>query len=291
MDEYSKVLVLICFFSFFLTGCDNSVDPLNKEQGAYSIYGYLNIYKDVNYIRVKNLNSSFLQDSTGDIDADVTLKNLNSGATEKLEDSIVVFDEVKTHNFRTTMDILPATKFRVDVEAQDGRKVSATATSPPIAETDVGPIGANCSTNVDLNFDPVSSKFALDLEVGLHYDSKEFWIRANKFLSESDGSVTASFTPYDILDGVFGLTAPDSEDPLKVYCHQLDAEKLMARYAHYGPDLFANTISDTLQIPGGAGRLGALYRDSFSFRIDTSKLCPPFPLEECTGIGAKDNVK
>lgn len=113
-------MILPAIFWFFLS-CDNSLDPLDEEKGAYSIYGYLNLYKDINYIRVKNLNITYLQDSTN-IDAEVTLENIYSGATEILEDTIVVFDSLKTHNFCRTMDIQPHIEYRVSVEGSDGKK-------------------------------------------------------------------------------------------------------------------------------------------------------------------------
>lgn len=35
----------LSFFLLILSGCDNSLDPLDEERGIYSIYGYLNIMK------------------------------------------------------------------------------------------------------------------------------------------------------------------------------------------------------------------------------------------------------
>jgi hypothetical protein len=273
---------IILFFLLTSPGCDNTFDPVNEEKGLYSIYGYLDLYKDVNYIRVKDLNKSLLQDTSSTIDAEVTFKNLDTGTSQTLQDSIVEFDGVKTHNFRTTMDIQSDTRYRVTVERSDGRKMTATATAPPIAETNVTPAFPNCTTQVDISFDPAEGVNALDLEVGFHYDSEIFWARSNKFLKDQDGQVVAIFTPKNILDEVFGGVNPSIPiEGANLYCHQLDHGTFHIRYTHFGPDLFENTISDTLKIPGGAGRFGALYRDSFTFEVDTTKLCPPLPLDEC----------
>lgn len=151
----------------------------------------------------------------------------------------------------------------------------------------MAPARANCTTKVNIDFEPVSTQHAINLDVGFHYNSKEFWVRANEFLLGSDDKVTASFLPWDILDEAFGPGGSEDiigEDELAVFCDDLDDEIFMARYTHYGPDLYANTITDTLRIPGGAGRFGALYSDTFSFRIDTTSVCPPQPFEECVGL-------
>lgn len=283
MTKYSYPWIIMLIIVMAFSACDNSLDPLDKDKGGYSLYGYLNLYKDVNYIRVKNLNTSLEQDTTGEIDAEVTFENLDNGLTETLEDTIVEFEGIETHNFKTTLDIRPETKYRVEVKRSDGKITSATATTPPIAETDVDPIGANCITQFDLSFEPVQGQLALQADIGFSYEGKIYWVRANRFLYESGEKVIISVTPFRILEGIFAAPpGPNgSYQEGEVFCHELDNDTFDVRYTHYGPDLFTNTISDTLQIPGGAGRFGALYRDSFSFKIDTTRLCPPLPFEEC----------
>lgn len=114
-----------------------------------------------------------------------------------------------------------------------------------------------------------------------------FWVKSNRFLTETNGpGVTATFTPWKITQQVFGIVEYDPPyipvmEADTVFCHQLDSDRLKVRYTHYGPDLWENTISDTFHIPEGSGRLGAFYKDNFSFRIDTTKLCPPYPLGSC----------
>lgn len=85
------------------------------------------------------MNTSLEQDTTGKIDAEVTLRNLDNGLKEILQDTIVKFDGIETHNFRTTMDLYPETEYRVSVERSDGKVTSATATTPAIAERELRP--------------------------------------------------------------------------------------------------------------------------------------------------------
>lgn len=260
LNNYVMILLLL-----ISSGCDNSLNALDEEEGLYSIYGYLNLYEDNNYIRIKDINQT-LKDSDGILDAKVTFENLDNGTTEVLQDTVVDFDGVKTHNFRTTIDINPDTEYRVTAKRSDGRTTSAIAKTPFIAETNVNPMGANCITAVNIDFEPVRSKNSLWVEVGFQYNQNLFWVRINTLLVETDNTVNASFTPFMLINEAFDE---------RILCEDLSDDTFEVRYTHYGPDLFENTISDTLDVPGGAGRFGAFYKDSFSFPIDTVSLCPP----------------
>lgn len=254
-----------------IVACDNTLDAFDEEKGLYSIYGYLNLDEDINYIRVKDLNSTLSENIGEDIDANVTFENLKTGTTQTLEDTVVEFDGVKTHNFWTTMDIEPDTKYQVSVERSDGRQTSAIATTPYKARTNVNPIAANCTTQVNVNFQPVRSKFGLSVELGFYYKQDLFWVRVNNLLIERENSVTLSIMPIDLISDPFEG---------RLLCEQLSDDSFEVRYTHYGPDLFKDTVSDTLRIPGGSGRFGAYYKDAFTFPIDTTSLCPPYCVEE-----------
>lgn len=303
ITKYLSVWVIIPVLLILSLGCDNSLNPLDEDKGNFSIYGYLDLDKKINYIRVKNLNTTFREDTGGNIDAEVTLTNLDEGITETLQDTIVVFDGVKTHNFRTTIDIRPGTAYKVSAESSGGRKTTAKATAPLRAETGVMPKVPNCTTRVNLSFNPVETVFSLKLEIGFEYKQDMFWVTMNDYIADSEGGVTASFEPWTVLKKVFEVVEEDEitrgqspfDDVLdegEVFCHQLDSEFYYARYSHYSPKLFQNTISDTLAIPDGAGRFGAFYSDSFTFKIDTTKLCPPVtPLSECVGLASKQTSR
>lgn len=275
-------IVFCCIVLVGFLSCDNSLDPLNEEKGLYSIYGYLHLYNEVNYIRVKDLNKPLSEMNDDSIDAHVVFKNLANGDTEVLKDSVVSFDGVKTHNFGINMDLDPGTKYRVRVERSDGKQTSAVATTPPIANRSLTPsFGANCTTTVNLKFEPMRNRFALDLRMGFEFDNQIYWTRMNKGLIDAENQVRINFTPLEVIKEVFGGNNPAGFTSEKIYCSDLSDDKYRVRYTHFGPDLNINTISDTLSIPGGAGKFGALYNDSFTFKISTTAVCPPQPFEEC----------
>lgn len=269
-------LVLLVSVVVLFPGCDNSVNILDRDTGLYSIYGALDIYADVNHIRVKNLNTPLVGDSTRTIGATVTLKNLRTGTSEILRDSIIQFENVYTHNFRTTLEIMPDTEYRITIEHSDGRTARATATTPHIAETDAVPEGEDCETPIRVQFEPVASPNAIEAELGFDYGGLQHWTPVFKTRSSDSNPdlVFLQFTPKQLLDAVF---KPDS--PLggkEVWCHELDNNKIYARYTHFGPDFGGDTPSDSLNVPGGIGVFGGFYEDSFSFPIDTTNVCAPF---------------
>lgn len=270
---------LILFFScivFLISGCDNNIQPLNTEKGVFSIYGYLNLNKDENFIRVKNLNKPLIDDTTQTIDAKVTFRNIDNGNSEILEDSVVEFDGVKTHNFRTTMEIKPNTGYEVTAENSQGEKVTAQTVTPYKSQITVKPTAPVCTTNVDLKMKPIRSKYAIRLEMGFDYDGETFWLEQHQSMIKTGESANLHFTPIQIIQELTSNEDEQGSPPQEdVYCEDLDSNLFHIRYTHYGPGLYGNDISDTLKVPGGAGRLGAFYKDTYNFPIDTRRICPP----------------
>jgi hypothetical protein len=253
-----------------LAGCENTIEPFDRGRGLYSIYGVLDLYKDINYIRVKDLNEPLTEDETDNIDATVTLRNINENNTETLQDTLIAFENVFTHNFRTTMSITPDTRYEITVERSDGESISVTATTPHIADVNWGPTNETCITPVEITFEPVHHPNDLELSVGFNYDDARFWANP-KATSFRDKLLTYRFAPIDILNEIFLPPGPDSE-PIR--CFQLDNENLFIEYTHFGPD-FEDIDFDSLNAPEGTIEFGALYEDSFSFPIDTVRVCPP----------------
>lgn len=244
------------------------MDPFDEEKGLYSIYGYLDLDKEVNYIRVKDLNATLTTSSTDNINATVTLENTDENIVETLQDTLVKFEDIYTHNFRTTMEINPVTSYEITVERSDGKSVTATATTPQVADVNWGPTNDYCHFPFEITFEPVINRYDLELSVGFDYEKVRFWVTPD--VSHQEGKLLRyRFIPINLINEVF--SGPDSE-PIK--CNQLDDDVLFVKYTHYGPD-FNSAGSDTLDIPTETVTFGALYEDSFSFRVDTSDVCPP----------------
>lgn len=238
------------------------MNPFDEEKGLYSIYGYLDLDKEVNYIRVKDLNATLTTNSTDNINATVTLENTDKNIVETLQDTLVKFEGIYTHNFRTTMEINPVTSYKITVERSDGKSVTATATTPQIADVNWGPTNDYCQFPVEITFEPILDKYDLEVAIGFDYEDIRYWVYPE--ITHVEGElIKYRFTPDSIIRS------------MEIECHQLDDDKLFIEYTHYGPD-FDSTGSDTLDTPTETVKFGALYEDSFTFPIDTTNIpCPP----------------
>lgn len=262
--------VLICLL--LLASCDNTVDPLDEERGIYSIYGALNMNSDVNYIRVRDLNVPIRDGEIVDFNGTVKLENLVTSETQILSDTLVQFDGVYVRNFITTMSIEPETTYEISAENPEGRRVSATASTPNFAEAEVLTEFPDCTTTVDLQIAPLNSG-QIQIELGFRWLGQIRWVtqipgHTFKTTSQTDPAFNIQFTLKSLIQNALS----DGD----IWCHHLPEDEFYYRYTHFGPDFFLDTISDTLNIPGGSGNFGAFYNDDGSFRVDTSNVCAPF---------------
>lgn len=257
-----------------MIGCDTSVDPFNERSGGYSIYGSLNITENNNYIRIRNTNHAINLDSTKNLNLDVTLKNMNNGVTQSLEDSIVKFNDVYTHNYKSTMSIIPDTKYKIILQPPEGGPISSTATTPSITEVNISPKGEDCQTFISITFEPVKAARYIDIFIGFRDGGEFFRVPiAGSRSSPGGNQIVAGFTPQGIIDRVLnsGSSAGDS-----VRCYQLDSPEFTVDFLHYGPDFFENASSDSVRAPEGIGQFGGLYENAVTFDIDTTRLCRPY---------------
>lgn len=261
--------VTLFFIIGVIAGCDTSVDPLDEKKGQYSIYGALNIYEDTNFVRVRDMNNSLTESETRDLNIHVTMENIEMGLSEVLEDSIVYFDGVYTHNFETTLDIAPDTRYIITVEDSVGNTVRDTASTPKIVDTNVDPTGKDCETDIVMSFMPISG--SIDISLGIYYEgSPEFFTR-ERSSSEGFEQVNIRRTPADIIIDALGENFADDPEG-NIRCHDLSSNQVIVRYTVYGPEFFKDDASRGSDIPGGTRRFGGYYQDQFTFEIDTTDI-------------------
>ncbi len=272
----NTLVVLLLGLLVLLSGCENNFDPLNRERGNYSIHGALNVYADTNHVRVRDLNTPLTRDSTRELNVTVTLTDVDRGATETLQDSVVQYDNVYTHNFRALMDIRPETQYRVTVHPKQGTdSVQATTTTPRIAEASAEPTGMDCDTSIQVTLEPVQSPSDVDMAVGFQHRGNREQTAVGVGSGDAPDQASTSFTPLDILNTPAPCTEPDPSIPPPTWCHELDVDELLVRYTHFGPQSTESTVSDSVNVPGGIGSFRSYYRDVLSVPIDTSNVCEP----------------
>lgn len=257
-----------------LTGCDASFQPIDDDAGLFSVYGYLTLSGGPHFLRVKDLDTPLTPDSTRVLDATVTLKNLSTGRTETLTDSIVLFEGIYTHNFRADQDVQPATRYRITITQGDG-KTRATATMPEETEVDIEPNGAvGCVQNVFVNFQNVSRKRLLQMSVGIPWRGPLNWVRVSDFYSGDDGALIGQFNPASIVrrvvsERVLGTVGFQPEK----FCSLLDRNRIYVAYTRFGPDWPADSVrADPTRsaVKNGLGTFGGLDRDTLVKSITPS---------------------
>ena len=283
LPRFSPVLTaLLC--TFLLVSCETSFEPF-ADEGAYSIYGYLSSSRDRQFIRVKPLNEPLGSSERQPLDVTVTLENLTAGTSATLTDSIVIFEdqgtEVVTHNFWTDMPIEPASRYRVTVDGPAGT-TRATTTTPDDANTVVRPDSAGCVDTFTISF-LAADDFPQYGTVSFRYDGA---LQNVRVLEDRPPATTSPpefrFQPESILRE--RIPFPEQSGFPCLYasrCLQLDDNKIDFSYLYTSSDWLDdppelgqefNPSLNQPDIENGVGFFGAIRRDNFTVKVDTSEL-------------------
>lgn len=239
---------------FFLISCDDPFDPLDEQTGLYSVYGYLDMDADVNYLRIKDLNVPLLDwDSTG-VNALVTLRDLETNVVEELTDTIIVFDSIITNNFKSSMQIAPEKQYELGVINNEGFGIRTIATAPNrVDEVIFNPATVTCGSNNVVTFRPVRAGY---IEPELHFNAagRDYVARFPiiKIIRENQ-EVLFFFNMSKTVRGVSNNRAS---------CGQVTG-KVIFKYFHYGPGFFDRIIGENVRVPDGLGIFGILYSEEF----------------------------
>jgi hypothetical protein len=257
-------LLAVLVGGLFLVGCDNSLQPFKEGSGQFSVYGYLSLSGGSHLIRVRDLNTPPSQGARQPLEAEVTLTNLATGQTEVLSDSIIEFDGIYTHNFRTERPLQPGAKYRLTVERPNGRSTRATATMPEVEGLELTPT------------DSVGCLETLALRLpGLPEDPGRF-VRASAAVSLRDTFRWRKLTEYQVgrTTRVQPVTmvervVPDSLLPgcQQDYCRRLDVDSIKVAFTHFGPDWPADDVRmdpTTSTVQNGLGVLVGIHRDTLA---------------------------
>lgn len=125
------LMVLVLFILSVGLACEEEFQPVLEDAGfAFSIYGYLDASADTQWVRVMPI-SMVLNEIHEEIDAVVTLQDLETGEMVIMNDSLFQPSEERTYwNFWTTMDLKPEGSYRFVATRSDGEESSATVTLP-----------------------------------------------------------------------------------------------------------------------------------------------------------------
>jgi hypothetical protein len=270
-----SIFILIIFF-LGLISCGNSLDPLDKGTGTYTIYGAFNLREQPNYIRVRDINAPFTKAATEPIDGKVLLYNFGTDSVAVLEDQIVEYFDLYHHNFEYSENITPNTKYRVTVERSDGASRVLNMTTPTKPDPIIAPVNQECEVPVNFEMGPLNGSTVV---VSLGYppgkDSLNTitenteWKWGPKYIFESDeGQLTGEVTFTFIPDEQLRLIHKFYRFPTGICREYLKTGYIFLKLEHYGPGFYEDITSDTLDIMKNQ-RFGGFYYDTLLVLVDT----------------------
>jgi len=270
MLKRSLKFILFCSFIFStgLLSCDSTLKPVDKDFGIYAVYGMLDLRKDINYIRVRDLNVPFTESATREIDAEVTLENLNSGFTEVLERNRRLFNGVYQHNFKIEQEIEANTEYQFTITRSDGASLILNATSPSYPEPIAEPVNQDCYTPIDVTFNPMykgTIVYLIEYKVGDTLRQGSFTLK-NESIQGTGASFT--FTPIDLLKVV-----PGSRGAFR--CTELTVPEFNITYRHFSEGFYEKFYENKFEAFESTQRFGSYYEDTLTIPIDDSRVCPP----------------
>jgi len=270
-----------------LTGCrEVEINAIEEAEEAYAIYGALNITETKHIIRIRDLNVVHGDTTSASLNATVTFKDLQTGTSQILRDSVVQFPAGNTHNFILEKELLPRSTYQVTVDGVDGKSASSIFTTPGVPNVRILPIGApiDCVRNMNIQFNNVLASEIIRWRVGFTFQNKLHTLELSRFCSteryeESTQQFIVETTPLFMLDKVFPqpnsvFTGCDDIPSPAVRCNDLDTNEVQIIYFHLGPEwnkvfpLYPTDPQDIQAIANGLGFLGAYYEGIATFLVD-----------------------
>lgn len=262
---FSALLTVISAI-FFLVACDNSFDPTDRDNGAYSVHGTLDLLGESSYIRVRDMNAPFTEGPTEELDAVVTLQNLDSGVNTTLDSRVREFEGVFLHTFEFDGDVLPDTRYLLRVENADGVQVELDTVTPTLPVTQIIRDNDACTRSLNLDFEPMNGG-TLILRFGLEPDTPDRKGRWGRLLEFGPSSYTdrVSIT-VNPLRTAQGITAS-----FGICSSLLTKGNLYVAIAHYSPGFYELLNQEVNDILKTTRRFGGFYADTLAIPVDTSQ--------------------
>lgn len=278
-----NLLILIVGLVIFV-GCEEStVQPFEDSIGEFTVYGAIHVDSTINFIRVKDVQSGLLSDTSSFDDMTVTFENLDTGVSQVLKDSIVFFNTNPTRNFVLEEALTPRTSYQLTVEGSDGSVSTSIATTPGQTTLTMTPEEPeSCFDDILIEFDNVLDPEFVRFDLGVWRGESFIWgeIKSVRQLNRVDGTNKVA-TVLSIRNMLVDLFPPVAEATVNVppefwnpttTCRQLANGNMKIRYIHFGPewDVVRSARLDidyfeSGDVDNGFGLFGAIDTGEISF--------------------------
>jgi hypothetical protein len=270
LKEISPVFFPLALIMLTVVSCDNTIDPLDRDQGIYSVYGYLDLNEETHYIRVKDLNAPFTAEATEQLDATVTLRNLGSGHSAVLAPEIMEYEGVYLHTFVYNSVVVPDNNYQVTVERSDGAVVELVTRTPTKPGPRVEPVNEYCDVPVVFKLAPLNGGTVV-LRFGYDTDPRRqnAWGPSVVIRGDPDQPsipISHTFIPHEELSRILPFVPPAN-----IRCNvYLTTGNLFISYIHYAPGFYEQFAGVPFDAITSTHRFGALYYDTLAVPIDLS---------------------
>ncbi len=267
-----------------IIGCDNSLEPIaERQKNKYSIYGTLNVSKNINYIRVHDTSEPINSNDPKELSLVAFLDNQITTTREVLTGQNVRFEDIYTQNFLIGSVIEYGTEYVFSLQDETGYKDSIQVFTPPKARAVlVNPEGDCDQVKISLEVSPVDFEQDEFVEVGLSFifNGKEFFHgdgygRNNDGFEiiRTDSVYSVAFWPNNVINPAIGIRPGPGNDAERITCIEEDITLLKLKYFHYGKPGFGikNSIIDDQLVSVNNKKVLGLYEEEFELLLDTTR--------------------
>lgn len=122
MQRSHLIILSICCALFITSSCNNTFDPLQKDQPyAFSMYGFLDVHADTQYVRVMPILESLLPNHLDTVDYSVTITRISNQETVEMSPERFDFGtDMSFWNFLTNIQIYPNESYLIRSTNSDG---------------------------------------------------------------------------------------------------------------------------------------------------------------------------
>lgn len=131
---FSWTTVLVCVL-VLTTGCEESVNPILSTERPFTVYGFFNPVADTQAVRIFAVEELLELTRPEPLDARVASFDLQRGAQQAWQDSVVLFDSARYgHVYWAAFRAAFGHRYRLEVTRSDGEMVQVEVTVPPLSE-------------------------------------------------------------------------------------------------------------------------------------------------------------
>lgn len=248
---------------FLFPSCDNTLEPLDKNEGAFSVYGYLDLNHNEHFFRVRDLNSPFTLKATEQIDATVILQNRTLGSSKILPSERHEYKGVFQHNFIFSDSAYANHQYLMTIKRSDGTLIELQTTTPTKPKPVTQPSNQNCDETGEFILSPTNGG-TVAVRFGLGPSKNDPWGPEIILYRDPDQNyITYIFNPRDELSRIVPWNS-------QIDCGAiLQNETFYISYTHYAPGFYELLFNEPSESFRTTQLFGALYKDTLAVRVDT----------------------